>query len=104
MGVREQSNKDGCDCVVIYTRLRHVNSVSFLFKFEYVLRFNFMDIDAIVPGLSNHRFISSSYVFLCRVLFDGRILTVTAKYVFDVLALFTGQVPYIPDPALYCVA
>ncbi|KAJ3805892.1 hypothetical protein F5876DRAFT_51045 [Lentinula aff. lateritia] len=43
----------------------------------------------------------SSYALLQRVLFDRRVLTLTAKYVYDVLAVFAGREPYVPDSHLY---
>jgi len=60
-----------------------------------------VDMEAVAPDLAAARQRLSDYSFLARFLFDQRVLTLAAKFVFDVLNVFSGQEPYIPEPHVY---
>ncbi|KAJ4477599.1 hypothetical protein C8R41DRAFT_773029 [Lentinula lateritia] len=60
-----------------------------------------MEMDRTAPDIVLMQHQLSSYALLQRVLFDRHVLTLTAKYVYDVLAVFAGREPYIPESHLY---
>ncbi|KAJ3919286.1 hypothetical protein F5877DRAFT_16260, partial [Lentinula edodes] len=58
------------------------------------------DIGVAAPELTLLRQTLSDYDFLKRLLFNVRVMSVTAKYVYDVLNVFSGHEPYVPSPDL----
>ncbi|KAJ3924717.1 MAG: hypothetical protein NXY57DRAFT_949283 [Lentinula lateritia] len=59
------------------------------------------DIGVAAPELTLLHQTLSDYDFLKRLLFDVRVMSVTAKYVYDVLNVFSGHEPYVPSPDLH---